>query len=463
MNDNNDNRGVLSVDSEFDIDVDIDRRRLVEEQERHRRQEIIGAMSVIPIDMDFNDGFVLLSLLYTIRKQKGRDRRYTLSDFWNVLIRNYKTDETDDSDSRGRITMLCLKPIYMNEDAWYFSLPPIVERLQRLKEIELHCCRLIPKELDNLPFLEKISFKYCIWCISDNLPVGIQLAGLKSLQLEVDDFVSKQMFELVTNLVSLEELIVEPNDFGDVDILHKLQNDDICFQKSLKVLNLDSWKLKKEGLKTLLFNILPRFFPNLRELLVRDNEIESLQTIEMSISKNDISPKRHIPDNSLRRLILHGNPVFEKMKNGDHKEKDALLTILNTFNEISYIGESCGSDVEYLLRINHAGRKFVTTAMAFDNNSNSSNSESSSPPRMKRINPKLWPTILKRAYEKSDTVDGRKKCATGFFHLLRNGSVLEDIVSNDINNNIISNKILPSEISVADGDATKRGQKRKLD
>ena len=88
--------------------------------------------------------------------------------------------------------------------------------------------------------------------------------------------------------------------------------------------------------------------------------------------------------------------------------------------------------------------------MAIDNNNNSnsnSNIEQSSPLRMtKRIKPELWPTILERAYEKSDKVTNkRKKCATGVFYLLRNGSVLEDIISmrqgsNNINSNSNSNK-----------------------
>ena len=146
-----------------------------------------------------------------------------------------------------------------------------------------------------------------------------------------------------------------------------------------------------------------------------------------------------IPDNCLRKLNLVYNRVRQKILRGDSKEKEALLTILNTFNEISFCSrESCGSDVEYLLRINHAGRKFIagggeekdggTTTMAIENNNNS---EPSPPNRTtKQIKPELWPTILERAYEKSDKVNNeRKKCATGIFYLLRNGSVLEDIIS----------------------------------
>jgi len=160
-----------------------------------------------------------------------------------------------------------------------------------------------------------------------------------------------------------------------------------------------------------------------------------------------------IPDNCrLRKLNLALNPVKFKIRDGDDSnENEALLTILNKFNEISDLGQlSCGScsEVEYLLRINHIGRKFITgeagddgdegtTTMTIDNNNNNNNhnnSEPLPPHRMtkRRIKPELWPTILERAYEKSARVKygyGMKKCSTGIFYLLRNGSVFEDIIA----------------------------------
>ena len=62
-----------------------------EPEERVRRREFMGAMDVIPFDMDFNDGCVLLSLLYTIRKQMGGVyRNWALSQFWYFLLAKIK-------------------------------------------------------------------------------------------------------------------------------------------------------------------------------------------------------------------------------------------------------------------------------------------------------------------------------------------------------------------------------------
>ena len=65
---------------------------------------------------------------------------------------------------------------------------------------------------------------------------------------------------------------------------------------------------------------------------------------------------------SLRLLDISGNPMMEKIED-DPKEKEAMLSLLETFNSI-YNLEGCSvhsydSDVEYALRINHAGRRIV--------------------------------------------------------------------------------------------------------
>ena len=43
-------------------------------QERRRREEIIGAMDIIPNHMDFNDGCVLLDLLNTASNYRASSK-----------------------------------------------------------------------------------------------------------------------------------------------------------------------------------------------------------------------------------------------------------------------------------------------------------------------------------------------------------------------------------------------------
>jgi len=419
------------------------RTRAREQEEEERRREIIDAMDDIPNDMDFNDGCVLLDILYTMRKDMGIDFRYSMSDAWRNLVRTYKTD------SDNRITTLHLVGFVSRP---YFNLPPIVERLQKLNEIRLNYCWSIPKELDNLVYLECLQFSVCaLELFNENMPEGIQLASLKRILLKTSAFFSPLMFELITNhMHTLEELCLWNGMGGNEEdserILHTLQNENFSFRTSLKILILQSFKLKEGGLENLLFDVLPRF-PNLQEIGLDYNQIESFQKIASRI-KQTHTPMA-IPDNCLRKLgVFANNPVYLhviKIQNCNPKEKEALLTILNAFDEICCLGtcydnQELSPDVEYVLRINHAGRKFITggegrggttandNSNSRDNNNTIINNNIPLPPPIK---PGLWPTILERAYEKSSEkmVDRKTKGATGMFYLLRNGSVLSDIIT----------------------------------
>ena len=141
-----------------------------------------------------------------------------------------------------------------------------------------------------------------------------------------------------------------------------------------------------------------------------------------------------IPDICLRKLGIVYNPVYRYMKiqKDDPKEEKALLTIVNAFDEICCLGtyddnHELYPDVEYLLRINHAGRKFITGGEERDgttanDNNNSRDNNNNTKPLPPPIKPGLsWPTILERAYEKlGKIVDRKTKYATGMFYLLRN-------------------------------------------
>jgi len=146
-------------------------------------------------------------------------------------------------------------------------------------------------------------------------------------------------------------------------------------------------------------------------------------------------------EHKLQVLNLNRNPILTNIVK-DPKEREALLTILNTFNAVFNIGRYgevyFGPEVEHLLRINHAGRKFIA------------GEATTGVDTIKYIKPELWPMILERAYMKSDKVYYKKKCATGVFYMLRNGSVLQDIIeiwqgSKNINGS--RSHILPQKVS----------------
>jgi hypothetical protein len=131
----------------------------------------------------------------------------------------------------------------------------------------------------------------------------------------------------------------------------------------------------------------------------------------MNSIKNEAS---FLPSTSLRVLDIHNNPVFKKIKE-DPDEKAAVLSLLGTFSGISNLGgyhkSDYDSDIEYALRINHAGRRIVVKAAIDGSGSNDAG---------KAVVPiSLWPTILERAYEKSAVDIYNPKNATGIYYLLR--------------------------------------------
>jgi hypothetical protein len=158
---------------------------------------------------------------------------------------------------------------------------------------------------------------------------------------------------------------------------------------------------------------------NLRSLNLSNNNIEFFLPI-MNIIKNEAS---FLPSTSLRVLDIHNNPVFKKIKE-DPDEKAAVLSLLGTFSGISNLGgyhkSDYDSDIEYALRINHAGRRIVVKAAIDGSGGNDAG---------KAVVPiSLWPTILERAYEKSSVdiyynpfinKEAMKKNATGIYYLLR--------------------------------------------
>ena len=85
-------------------------------------------------------------------------------------------------------------------------------------------------------------------------------------------------------------------------------------------------------------------------------------------------------------------------------------------------------------------------------------------PPVKPIQPALWPLIFERAYETSDKPRGvgNKKCATGMFYMLRNGTGLQDIIAmsqqgkSEIRNSSSSNRPPPNVSSIATNNKRRR-------
>ena len=319
-------------------------------------------------------------------------------------------------DTDGHIKGLYITP----DDEHEHDLSAFLAFPERLTGINQYKYRSIPAELSNLPHLEKLHLNIWSLYLLDYFPVQMKLPNLKELVVDMGSVQiasSRFLTWMTTQLPSLEVLEYSTERKNDVTvIIDSLRTSDLCFHNSLKRLTLGCCFMEQESFEILMIEIVPKC-RDLKSLNLWYNNIKSFLPIVDSI-KND---RTFVPSTSLQVLNIHSNPVFKRMED-DPIEKAALLSFLGTFNTIhNVVGRPGGglndSDVEYALRINHAGRRIVVKVDGGSNNDDDG----------KTIIPlPLWPIILERAYERSSDISHlssddkkKKKNATGIYYLLR--------------------------------------------
>ena len=376
----------------------------------------------IPKDVNFIDGVILFSILSKLGclprllRREGRPTK----DLYIDLNQNGIFHEMNDD---GRIIKLRIGIFQLDEDREGhipFVLPPDIARLEMLGDLEVYGCRSLPvKELSEFRYLHSLR----LWACTDLVnifPVLMDLNHVKTLAIEgcpLQSSLSPFLAWMAGHLPILENLII--NDVGGPEgtdcILNALRDRNLCCQKHLKRIEIQGSSIDDSRLETLLFDIIPRF-PNMSNLdLSKTNGIRSLQSIAARIKNDD---RNFVVSKSIRRLNLSHNPVIKKLENDDPKEKAALMTLLQTFKSIYYLGFFTdrfgfffGYDLEYILRINHAGRRVMNGGIPLS----------------------VWPTILERSHNKScdiysgwhrSNMNNIRKNPTGLYYLLRNGPAL---------------------------------------
>ena len=424
------------VEAKAKADADAERRRIVETCTPHVPNNII---------INYKEGCNLMNALYKIgilSKYLADLDRYNGIDDEPVEFKNYFDFNSEDysikiDPNTRRITFLGLDMIY--DVANNNRVPSIIDQLQSLERLDLENCGLLTMELGNLPLLETMHFFKCTSTMFENIPEGLQLSSIKEVRFNSDSnsFTFKSNLSSFLKIFSntlevLEFYCMTREDLNE--ILHVLQNDDLCFRHSLTTIEMVGSKLNEDDLKRLLFQILGRF-PNLHTLNISGNNIESLCGIGDRIGDR-IEQDQLKPDNKLRKLIFSNNPIMKQFdedggpKNPKEIEAltEALVTLLDEFNGISSLGyytplhQKYEPEIEYKLRINLAGRKELMDR-----------------PIMNRA---LWPLILKRANSNSSEIymyedgNGREtvpinqevesqKCASGLFYLLKEWKILD--------------------------------------
>ena len=262
------------------------------EADAEQRRVVANSMHRIPDNMNIKEGCNLLILLYKagILYDTGYnedenmidfDESFNFDDEDDIVIHSetgmitslrlyrynsfhYDDDDDDDDDDNDNIGPLM--PI---------DVPPIIDQFQSLERIDLQNCRLLPKELGNLPLLKTIELHFCSRSAFENIPDQLQLASVKKVVIGINgskfDSSLSPILKIFSN--SLEELCFQ-NTTGKQsnEILLALQEDELSFRQSITTIRMVNCKLNEDDLVILMFNIRERFI-NLREIDVSDNKI----------------------------------------------------------------------------------------------------------------------------------------------------------------------------------------------
>jgi hypothetical protein len=372
----------------------------------------------IPEKVAFIDGAVVMLILIKVGLVDLNDVENDRIDFDVSHMWSYEID-TDD----GRIKSLTIRG---NDNLDQYELPTIVCHLTRLFELCLHCCEKLPVELSKLPCLEKLELVRSSDIFDDNFPSEMVLKELKILTFKYCQFPqphTSPFFVWLTKqlplLAALHFLHMEDDAIDPIlDVLRSTPSDNISFRDTLECLTIAECKLDENHFETIWIDIVPKL-PKVSSLNLFLNNIQSVGSF---VDKMKSDTKSCFPSNkAVRSLLLLPNPILDNIKD-DPEEKAALVSFLQRFHTIwdiyGFHTESNDSDIDYELRINHAGRKILEDGSVGS----------------RSLPLSLWSTILERSYKKSDKQtsqiyfkrknDTTTKNATGLFYLLRNGPAL---------------------------------------
>lgn len=413
------------------------RRRL---QERKRRETIMKAtMKYIPDHVDFNDGCVLVTLLYdigfleTFFEDIVKPNTFAcFSSDWNTMFFQLHADDSycrvECNDGRITKLRLCLDEEYAeNLD----TFPSVIERLDKLKSISFDYDRsmnTLPVEIGNLRYLTHLDLTELTM---DVLPVDLILPALEKLWFAKCRGGNEESMVSILNACgsSLTHLGFCECEIKDC-VVSSLQNAvDIRFFKKLESLTITSSELESNHLEQLLLHVAPRF--------------QNLSTLDLSYNKIERIPNIQRPNTSLCCLDLCRNPISEVSINvgsvgeavdNQNMQTKAVVIFLQRFSTVYNLGlgNNLGSGMDFVsihqyhpivekqLRLNYLQQSIVKGGTVISDDVVPFNNK-----------PSLWPLILERAYKDScniykksilgDTTkqESSRRCPTAMFLILR--------------------------------------------
>jgi len=459
---------------------------LQQHQRRRERARLIedAARTNVPSEVNRIDGEIVTDLLSTIG--------WIDIDFHPGVIFNFKHLTKYKTNKDGRIVQLALgQGPYTTRgpdgnNVWItpqpeFSkiswiLPDLISGLTMLKELILWKCQSLPDIL-HLPKLRLLVLQDCDdeTIMSINETSSIKLPVLDKLILREFCITSTNTSSVITFLKQLPSLdrleyiddVKEDNCRRSCNpFLQLLTNGDCCDFLMDQLVNIGMYNfIMTPDDVMFIFNKLLISYPNVTGISIQNNLIETFEGVAENLNVN----------RKLIKILIDGNPVTDKLVNNDENEKEALLRILSKYNRVSCIGcevidgawrhinlDRYGPDIDYALRINHAGRTLIeniplpavttiTTAAARRRNGNNDSSgtqdhddDDDDDDRENKIRIhdgstsiplSVWPIVLERATQpRSLRLRGLNQ-HTGLFYLVRNNvPFFENLTTKNLKN-----------------------------
>lgn len=312
----------------------------------------------------------------------------------------------------------------------HWSMPPSIGYLTRLRKLTVYHCKSLPREIIHLSeSLEEIAFHFCDELDFDSLPpefecldqmIDFRIHGRTATAQRILPIHRLQRFSNLRYLYYRGGSCID-FDTQDIDrinekqlnpdqeifnrnyrLIQDLTNDCVQFKNSLEMLEIEGGDLDEFSVAMIFSQILPRY-PNLKRLILPNNQIRSLSPIIPQ--QAFVAP----PTIRLKCFYLVGNPVLDLASATEtlHLEQTNLLRLLTRYEEIMSLGHGitesglCTTEMLLALDLNDGGKILLSE-------------------RFKPIPLSVWPVVLERVNQRKGYYDSTNV----LYHLLRNGPAL---------------------------------------
>lgn len=312
----------------------------------------------------------------------------------------------------------------------HWSMPPSIGYLTRLRKLTVYHCKSLPREIIHLSeSLEEIAFHFCDELDFDALPpefecldqmIDFRIHGRTATAQRILPIHRLQRFSNLRYLYYRGGSCID-FDTQDIDrinekqlnpdqeifnrnyrLIQDLTNESVQFKNSLEMLEIEGGDLDEFSVAMIFSQILPRY-PNLKRLILPNNQIRSLSPIIPQ--QAFVAP----PTIRLKCFYLVGNPVLDLASATEtlHLEQTNLLRLLTRYEEIMSLGHGitesglCTTEMLLALDLNDGGKILLSE-------------------RFKPIPLSVWPVVLERVNQRKGYYDSTNV----LYHLLRNGPAL---------------------------------------